>query len=508
MGKIARNLKQKIIEPLVRTERRHVMGNYRFDRTIAEGLYGKIKLAYHIPTGQKVVVKVILKRKLDIPYNEADLLAQLRHIHIVRLLEVLETPEKQYIVCDFVEGGELYDYIMDKGHLDEDEARGMWRQLISAVDYMHRRNIAHRDLKLENVMLDKDKNLVLIDLGLGSFMTPGKSMKTFCGSVAYAAPEMFMSQMYSGQAVDIWSLGVTLYCMVMGYLPFEDPQRVIEADYIPLNESIDETGTFMRVSTEFVDLIDRIFQRDPQHRITMDEIMSHPWTNKGLSPMIATSVSTVSTNEIPLPIITGPRSSSNSVNINIVAPTPVVKQPGSPPLFVSPSKTLSMPMPLRSSSPSIDNSSLVVPMKRNPNRKSATMIPCIPPPDVLSNLLHSASDQNGGGPMVKPLVYYHCSAAGQAANQLSFATYQPSFICRSHNPSQCCGRSSQNGASATDPSALWEQSTLNTHLVEKLLQLGHDRGAIEASVNQCIYDPITASLYLLNKKESQMAVEA
>lgn len=158
----------------------------------------------------------------------------------------------------------------------------MWWQLIDAVEYMHKNNIAHRDLKLENVMLDDEKNVVLIDFGLGNFMNPGRLMKTFCGSVAYAAPEMFLSQQYNGAAVDVWSLGVMLYCMVLGYLPFEDPQRVIEADFIPLNEPIDEDDCVQPVTKEFVDLIHGIFQKNPDKRLTIEDIKKHPWTTKGL----------------------------------------------------------------------------------------------------------------------------------------------------------------------------------------------------------------------------------
>lgn len=259
------------------------IGNYKVENTIAEGLYGKVKIAIHRLTGQKVVLKVIERSKIDRErFREIALMKQLRHKHVVRMLEVIESVDRLFIVYEFVDGGELYDYMMSKQYLTEDEARQFWRQIVMAVKYMHTHNIAHRDLKLENVMLNSRKEIVVIDLGLGNFMKADELLSTFCGSTAYAAPEMFLCQDYVGSHVDIWSMGVMLFCLVLGFLPFEDPQRIVQADFVPFSEA-EEDGIF--VSDEFADLITRIFQKDPAKRITIDGIINHPWTTKGLPPI-------------------------------------------------------------------------------------------------------------------------------------------------------------------------------------------------------------------------------
>jgi len=259
------------------------LGNYRVENIIADGLYGKVKIGTHLLTGQKVVLKVIERNKIDSErFREISLMKKLNHKHVVRMLEVIESRERLVIVYEFVDGGELYDYLADKHRLSEDEARLFWRQIVIAVKYMHSRNIAHRDLKLENVMLDSSNDIVVIDLGLGNFMKPDELLSTFCGSTAYAAPEMFLCQHYVGSCVDIWSMGVMLYCLVMGFLPFEDPQRVVMADFVPFSEA-HEDNVF--ISSEFEDLITKIFQKDPTARISIDGIIHHPWTTKDLPPI-------------------------------------------------------------------------------------------------------------------------------------------------------------------------------------------------------------------------------
>ncbi|KAL6044684.1 hypothetical protein QOT17_000177 [Balamuthia mandrillaris] len=259
------------------------IGNYVVDRTLANGLFGKVKLATHLLTGQKVVIKVIEKQKIDPErFREIDLMKRLRHANVVRMLEVIEAPQKLYIVYEYIDGGELFEYMTEKDHLSEDEARTFWRQLVEAVKYMHDNGIAHRDIKLENIMLNQDGNVVVIDLGLGNFTSSGRLLSTFCGSSAYAAPEMFLCRKYVGEKVDVWSMGVVLYCLITSVLPFEDPKYIIKADYIPLDEACEGRPT----SPEFGDLIDRIFQSDPEKRISLEEICNHPWTNKGHKPLL------------------------------------------------------------------------------------------------------------------------------------------------------------------------------------------------------------------------------
>jgi len=275
-GKITRllNEKEKKRAPEIR-----YIGNYVVTGILTDGLYGQVRTAVHQLTGEKVIIKTIEKTKIDMArFREISIMKKLRHSNVVRLLEVVEAPEKLYIVIQYIEGGELYDYAVSKDRLTEDEARVFWRQLVQGVQYMHSRGVVHRDLKLENIMLDKNKNVVIIDMGLSNEMRKDQYLSTFCGSSSYAAPEMFLCRRYKGPEVDVWSLGVILYCMVLGYLPFEDPQHIVDADYIPFEESD-------HVSRELQDLIAKIFRFDPQKRITMEEIRLHPWTNKGMDPL-------------------------------------------------------------------------------------------------------------------------------------------------------------------------------------------------------------------------------
>lgn len=271
----------KITRVLSQQEKKHAkevryIGNYEVESILAEGLYGQVRLARHHLTKERVIIKTIEKSKVDLDrFREIEVMKYLRHPHVCRLLEVIEAPQKLYIVIQYIEGGELYEYAVTKDKLPEAEARVFWRQIVQGVEYMHSQGIVHRDLKLENIMLDRNRNVVIIDMGLSNFTADGKLLETFCGSSSYAAPEMFLCRRYKGPEVDIWSMGVILYCMVLGYLPFEDPQHIVDADFIPFEPQDN-------ISPEFQDLIHRIFRFDPAERITIEEVRKHPWTNKDM----------------------------------------------------------------------------------------------------------------------------------------------------------------------------------------------------------------------------------
>eukprot|EP01090_Pellita_catalonica_P017485 TRINITY_DN5289_c0_g1_i2.p1 TRINITY_DN5289_c0_g1~~TRINITY_DN5289_c0_g1_i2.p1 ORF type:complete len:539 (+),score=110.72 TRINITY_DN5289_c0_g1_i2:85-1617(+) len=263
-------------EDISENEAKKHIGNYVVTRALSKGLFGKVYLAKHILTGEKVVLKKIKMKKVNVKkFKEMDVMKYLRHPGIVRLLEVIKGEKEFTIAIQYIGGGELFDYIAKRGKIDEDDARRFWRRIIGGVEYMHSKGISHRDLKLENIMLDENGEAVVIDMGLSNFIKPGRLLKTFCGSTAYAAPEMFIGRAYEGPEVDVWSLGVTLYCMVLGYLPFEDPQHVVDVDPVPIG---DEEG----VSDDLKDLLSRIFVDNvKKKRITMAEIRAHPWTTKG-----------------------------------------------------------------------------------------------------------------------------------------------------------------------------------------------------------------------------------
>jgi serine/threonine protein kinase len=178
-----------------------------------------------------------------------------------------------YLITEFASGGELFDHIVQNKRLKEREACRFFQQIISGIEYVHKLGIVHRDLKPENLLLDKSKNIKIVDFGLSNLYKTNELLKTACGSPCYAAPEMIAGKKYVGLRVDIWSAGVILYAMICGYLPFDDPdtqllyRKIMNGDYTIPNH----------VTPEGRDLIKRILNTDPERRYSIDQIRSHPW---------------------------------------------------------------------------------------------------------------------------------------------------------------------------------------------------------------------------------------
>ncbi|KAM5300374.1 maternal embryonic leucine zipper kinase isoform 6-T6 [Ctenodactylus gundi] len=201
---------------------------YELYETIGTGGFAKVKLACHILTGEMVAVKIMDKNALgsDLPRvkTEIDALKNLRHQHICQLYHVLETANKIFIVLEYCPGGELFDYIISQDRLSEEETRVVFRQILSAVAYVHSQGYAHRDLKPENLLFDEYHKLKLIDFGLCAKPKGNKDyhLQTCCGSLAYAAPELIQGKSYLGSEADVWSMGILLYVLMCGFLPFDD----------------------------------------------------------------------------------------------------------------------------------------------------------------------------------------------------------------------------------------------------------------------------------------------
>lgn len=267
-------------------------GNYVLGTTLGEGEFGKVKLGWRkdgkLPS--QTAIKLI-KRK-SIPsgsvkegkiYREITALKRLRHPNIVRLVEVLQNDKYIGIVLEYAPNGELFDYILENKHLKESSACRLFAQLVSAVDYMHAKGIVHRDLKLENILLDEYKNIIITDFGfVNSFTSMDNSlMKTSCGSPCYAAPELVVSsEPYEGKKVDIWSCGVILYAMLAGYLPFDDdPENPDGSNIARLYHYITHTPlTFPEyIQPTPRDLLRRILVSNPNKRISLREIKTHRW---------------------------------------------------------------------------------------------------------------------------------------------------------------------------------------------------------------------------------------
>ncbi|CAK9820806.1 Maternal embryonic leucine zipper kinase [Anthophora plagiata] len=263
-------------------------GLYDLEKTIGSGGFAKVKLATHVATGEKVAIKIMDKTALgdDLPRVklEVEALKTLLHQHICRLYQVIETESHYFMVIEYCSGGELFDHIVEKNRLSERESRKFFRQIVSAVAYLHSLGYAHRDLKPENVLLDKEENLKLIDFGLCAKPKNGieSHLQTSCGSPTYAAPELILGRKYLGSEVDIWSMGVLLYALLCGFLPFDD--NSIESLYRKiLGGKYDEPSWLSSSSRR---LIRAMLQIDPKKRITIQELCNHPWITAGfLNPV-------------------------------------------------------------------------------------------------------------------------------------------------------------------------------------------------------------------------------
>ncbi|MEQ2168414.1 hypothetical protein GOODEAATRI_014110 [Goodea atripinnis] len=201
---------------------------YEVYETIGSGGFAKVKLGRHTLTGEKVAIKIMNKKDLgdDLPRVKVEIEAMksLSHQHICRLYHVIETSTQIFLVLEYCPGGELFDYIIAKDRLSEQETRVFFRQIVSAMAYVHSQGYAHRDLKPENLLIDEDHNLKLIDFGLCAKPKGGLGyeLMTCCGSPAYAAPELIQGKTYIGSEADVWSMGVLLFALLCGYLPFDD----------------------------------------------------------------------------------------------------------------------------------------------------------------------------------------------------------------------------------------------------------------------------------------------
>ncbi|XP_011632923.1 maternal embryonic leucine zipper kinase-like [Pogonomyrmex barbatus] len=257
-------------------------GLYDLEKTIGSGGFAKVKLATHVATGEKVAIKIMEKTALgeDLPRVklEVEALKTLLHQHICKLYQVIETESHYFMVMEYCSGGELFDHIVEKNRLSEADSRKFFCQIVSAVAYMHSLGYAHRDLKPENVLLDKDENLKLIDFGLCAKPKLGiqAHLYTSCGSPTYAAPELIMGKKYLGSEIDIWSMGVLLYALLCGFLPFDD--NSLENLYKKILSGKYEEPHWL--SNNSKTLIKSMLQIDPAKRITIQELCRHPWVTK------------------------------------------------------------------------------------------------------------------------------------------------------------------------------------------------------------------------------------
>ncbi|XP_017142260.2 mucin-5AC isoform X5 [Drosophila miranda] len=255
----------------------------RFDiiKKLGQGTYGKVQLGINKETGQEVAIKTIKKCKIEAEADlvrirrEVQIMSSVHHPNIIHIYEVFENREKMVLVMEFAAGGELYDYLSERKVLNEEEARRIFRQVATAVYYCHKHKICHRDLKLENILLDEKGNAKIADFGLSNVFDAGRLLGTFCGSPLYASPEIVEGTPYQGPEVDCWSLGVLLYTLVYGSMPFDGSnfkrlvKQISQGDYY-------EPRKPSRASTLIRDMLTVC----PRKRATIEQICAHWWVNE------------------------------------------------------------------------------------------------------------------------------------------------------------------------------------------------------------------------------------
>ena len=256
---------------------------YEFKNTIGQGTFGKVKLAIYLPTNEKFAIKILNKSTIDtknelpLVKRELNIIKTFTHINVIKVSSIIEDELNFYIIMEYCQHGELFDYIVHHNRLTEDESSIFFHQLINGVEYIHSHKIVHRDLKPENLLLNKDKILKIIDFGLSRSFDGRKLLSTKCGSPSYAAPEIIKGKKYNGFKTDIWCCGIILYAMLCGYLPFEGEDNneifrnilLCKIEYPPY------------ISEEAKEVIDRTLMSDPDKRITIEEIKRTEFYLKG-----------------------------------------------------------------------------------------------------------------------------------------------------------------------------------------------------------------------------------
>ncbi|XP_072000215.1 hormonally up-regulated neu tumor-associated kinase homolog A-like [Engystomops pustulosus] len=264
------------------------VGNYLVGRMINKGSFAKVMEGLHVPTGQKVAMKVIDKKKakqdsyvLKNMKREPRIHQMIKHPNIVQLYETLETENSYYMVMELCPGGDLMDKICERKKLEENDVRKYTRQITSAVEHLHRHGIVHRDLKIENFLLDENSNIKIVDFGLSNTIQYNglshELLNTQCGSPAYAAPELLANKKY-GPKVDVWSIGVCVFAMLTGTLPFAVEPFNIKQLLLKMKNG-DITPFPPDISKGAVQLIHTLLQPDPQKRPTIKEAMKDKWLN-------------------------------------------------------------------------------------------------------------------------------------------------------------------------------------------------------------------------------------
>jgi serine/threonine protein kinase len=261
---------------------------------LGEGKFGLVKMGVHKKTKEKVAIKIIKKESMqnsadiELVKSEIDIMKLCRHPNIVRLLDHFENAEYIFIVMEFLQGGDLGDYLnKNKFSVSEARAASIMFQIASGIYYLHQYGVLHRDLKPENIMLteNSEKGVIkIMDFGLSKIMGPDERVADGFGTLSFVAPEVLIRQPY-GKQIDIWSLGVILYYMLSGTLPFDDENdnEEVIAKMTVFVEVQFPSKSWAKKTPEVIDIISKCLIKDPNKRITIEEYLQHPWIAKHLS---------------------------------------------------------------------------------------------------------------------------------------------------------------------------------------------------------------------------------
>ncbi|KJE94315.1 calcium/calmodulin-dependent protein kinase I [Capsaspora owczarzaki ATCC 30864] len=278
-------LKNKLKKYVPRHNKLDVEKHYKIGKELGSGNFAVVKAAVKRDTNQKVAIKMIDKKlcegKEDMIETEVAILRQVQHPNIVGMIEEFDTPEKLYLVLELVEGGELFDRIVDHGSFTEQDASRLIRQITAAVKYLHERDIVHRDLKPENLLFrtpDHDSDIMITDFGLSKLINENLALETACGTPNYVAPEILLQKGY-GKPVDIWSIGVITFILLCGYPPFYDESDALLFQKIMKGKFAYDPSYWSTISDSAKDVISSMLIVDPNRRLTADQVLAHPWVS-------------------------------------------------------------------------------------------------------------------------------------------------------------------------------------------------------------------------------------
>ncbi|XP_040593023.1 sperm motility kinase 2B-like [Mesocricetus auratus] len=251
------------------------MRDYKMMMTLGQGHFSLVKLALHVPTVTCVAIKVLRnekKKNASLVAREVKIMKSLKHPNIIELFHVFRSRYTAFLVMEHAPKGDLFGHIVDRGSLEESEVRRLFTQILLAVEYCHSNHIAHRDINANNILLDSSGNAKLCDFGLAAKVSPGQLLKDFCGTPVYCAPELFAEEPYDGYAIDVWSLGVLLFLMVVGRFPF----RGSSYDGVRLRILAANFSIPQHVSTDIFNVIVEMLMINPGRRPPVDQIMRRP----------------------------------------------------------------------------------------------------------------------------------------------------------------------------------------------------------------------------------------